>query len=100
MKIESRRLVVQFLVLSVALLLLSCRPDCPEAYTPYFHTSVNGLNSISIAQSVGQTMGVDVLAETINNKANSISFNIDFDSTKITYDGYLTGDFLNKMEIM
>ncbi len=99
MKIGSRRLIAQFLALSAMFLLLSCRqifPDCPESYSPNFHTSVNGLNSISVAQAFGSEPNIDIVAYTISNKVTSISFNLDFDSTKMTYAGYLTGAFLEQ----
>jgi hypothetical protein len=97
---ESQRFVVLFLILLAGILLSSCgnNPgECPESYQPSFQSQYGGgKNSILLRQNSTEWTSIDVSADRIIDAVHSISFNLDFDSTKMTYDGYLTGMFFEQ----
>ena len=54
------------------------------------------MNSIYLSQNMIQRSSVDVNAFTIAEEAASASFNLDFDSTKMTYTSFSTGTFFEQ----
>ena len=87
------------LVIAV-LFLPACAPTSPSSTTITFSGSNPGDNSVYMAKndtlSSGDIIAIDVKANNISGLVYGAAFDVDFDSSKVTYDSKVEGIFLEQ----
>lgn len=92
-----------FYILSALLIISACgggggSSSTSPSSTIVFTGSTPGSNSVYMAQNniTGDDLTIDIKANNISSGVYGTAFNVDFDSSKITYKSYTNGSFLEQ----